>query len=430
MATNHRFTLLPGSKKFLCPGCGKKRFVPFLDTTTGQHLPERYGRCDRAINCGYYLNPYSDGYAKEITDQESGQPTGTRKPDRPKLSSPQASPTPPPEPSFIPVEVMKQSRAGYQHNNFVLWLSTLFPAETVSQAIARYFIGTSKHWNGATVFWQIDQAGQIRSGKIMHYSPTTGKRTKEPFNHITWVHKALKLPNFELKQCYFGSHLLSQLNKPIALVESEKTAVIASIYLPEFIWLAVGSLTNLNPEKCRALSGRNVYLFPDLNGFELWSRKAKELSQQMPGTLFEVSDLLERNATGAEKASGLDLADYLLKYDLKTFSKQPAPTQQPKPLPAESEKGEKSEAPKTNIFLHPQQENESQPNGKNLELTSEPGKEFYRFTYSELCQAIGTDQANAKVKQYQELSEKYATCQTWSLHNCELLTTYYQSRAA
>ena len=150
----------------------------------------------------------------------------------------------------------------------------------------------------------------------MLYSPTTGKRVKEPFNHITWVHKALKQPEFELRQCLFGEHLLQDITKPVAIVESEKTAVIASVYLPQFIWLAVGSLTNLNAEKCNILKGRTVTLFPDLNGFEKWSSKAKELSHI---ATFNVSDLLERKATEAEREQGFDLADYLIKLEVKAF---------------------------------------------------------------------------------------------------------------
>jgi len=114
----------------------------------------------------------------------------------------------------------------------------------------------------------------------------------------------------------FGEHLLIDKTKPVAIVESEKTAVIASVYLPQFIWVAVGSLTNLNTEKCIILKGRTVTLFPDLNGFEKWSIKAKELSQLANIT---VSNLLERKATECEKRQGLDLADYLLKYDYNEF---------------------------------------------------------------------------------------------------------------
>ena len=163
----------------------------------------------------------------------------------------------------------------------------------------------------------------------MLYSPTTGKRKKEPFNHINWVHTATKQPDFDLKQCFFGEHLLIEKTKPVAIVESEKTAVIASIYLPKFIWLAVGSLTNLNSEKCRVLKGRNITLFPDLNGFEKWSKKANELSHI---AIFNVSDLLERKATESERKQGLDLADYLTKFNYKDFiqveSIEPAPAVQ------------------------------------------------------------------------------------------------------
>jgi hypothetical protein len=152
----------------------------------------------------------------------------------------------------------------------------------------------------------------------MLYNPTTGKRVKNLELPVYWVHKALKQPEFELKQCLFGEHLLFDKTKPVAIVESEKTAVIASVYLPQFIWVAVGSLTNLNAEKCSILKGRNVTLFPDLNGFDKWNNKATELSQIAK---FTVSNLLERKAIDSEKQQGFDLADYLIKFDLANFLK-------------------------------------------------------------------------------------------------------------
>ena len=127
----------------------------------------------------------------------------------------------------------------------------------------------------------------------------------------------------------FGEHLLIDKTKPVAIVESEKTAVIASVYLPQFIWLAAGSLTNLNAEKCCVLKGRIVTLFPDLNGFEKWSNKAKELSGL---AIFTVSDLLERKANETEKQQGFDLADYLITMDIKEFIKPKAT--EPIELPA------------------------------------------------------------------------------------------------
>ena len=303
MNNQYKYQLSPGSRKYLCPGCGKKRFVRYVDASTGELLPGKYGRCDREVNCGYFVSPYKDGFGR---DQQSNWTP------------------PPPEPpkptSYIKPETLKASLQAYDQNNFVQWLYSFLDEATALELVRKYRIGTSKHWPGATVFWQIDNKGRIRSGKIMLYDQATGKRVKEPYNHITWSHKAMKLENFNLKQCYFGLHqLISISGKPIAIVESEKTAVIATAYLPKFTWLACGSLTNLNAVKFAALSGKKIVLYPDLNGFEKWQQKAAELMGAYPGTKIIVSDLLEKHCTPDERENGFDLADYLTKWSLKTF---------------------------------------------------------------------------------------------------------------
>jgi hypothetical protein len=219
--------------------------------------------------------------------------------------------------SSIPVTTFKESLKHHTENNFIKYLIELFGPEITNQLISKYFIGTSKHWNGATVFWQIDSIGKIRTGKIMLYNAITGKRIKEPYNHTNWVHSVLKLPEFTLQQCFYGEHLLKGNTMPVAIVESEKTAIIASVYLPKFIWLAAGNKTGLTEQKFKVLQGRKVVLYPDLNAFELWSEKAKELSHI---TLFAVSDLLEGKATEAERKQGLDLADYLIKFPVSVFN--------------------------------------------------------------------------------------------------------------
>ena len=314
----HRYILEPYkgiNTRYHCPECGQKgkTFTRYIDTETEEHLHETVGRCNRESNCGYHYTPKQYFQDNNISFDTPQQKTYTK----PKLIAHRPRPT-----SFIHADIFNSSLKGYEQNNFIKYLIDLFGRNIASDLIRKYNIGTSKHWNGATIFWQIDTEGKIRTGKIMLYNPATGKRVKEPYNHFTWTHSALKMPEFELKQCLFGEHLLKGNSKPVAIVESEKTAIIASVYLPAFVWLAVGGLSNLNADKCNVLKGRNVALFPDLNGFEKWNCRAKELSNI---TQFTISDLLERKATELERKQGLDLADYLIQFDCKDFLSETGP---------------------------------------------------------------------------------------------------------
>lgn len=289
-----------------CPNCKHhKVFTLYFDTKKGEHLNDIVGKCNRESKCGYHYTP-----KQYFADNNIGF-------DKIQVRRPTTiQPSPPKPVSFIPVETFKASLKSHESNNFIKYLIKLFEVEETEKLIEKYFIGSSKHWNGATIFWQIDKDYKVRTGKIMLYNPDTGKRIKKPFKYINWAHSVLKLPDFELKQCLFGEHLLSDKSKPVAIVESEKTAIIASVYLPAFVWLAAGSLDNLTLEKCKVLSGFKVFLFPDLNGFEKWKNKATELSSIAN---FIVSDLLENNSTEDDKKEGYDLADYLIQFDYKQF---------------------------------------------------------------------------------------------------------------
>jgi len=294
MNNQFKYKLDPGPKKYHCPRCNQRRFVRYIDEG-GQYLPEQYGRCDREVNCGYHLNPYEEKFG--IEERKDWQPL---------------PPPPPRPPDFIPDETMRLSFRHYQQNNFVQWLIQLIGIDAEA-AVNRYQIGTSKHWPGATVFWQIDEAGRVHSGKILLYNPTTGKRVKDNQGaKIGWVHKALNIENFNLQQCYFGLHLLHD-NKPIALCESEKTAILASVYIPGFTWLAAGGRNMLNNERFKPLKERRVILFPDGDSFEHWSAKAGELQKVYPGTRITVSDLIEKHCTPEERLAGVDLCDLLIR---------------------------------------------------------------------------------------------------------------------
>lgn len=310
------------SDRLTCPGCDHKRtFTPYIDTTTGELLPHQYGKCERVNNCGYELSPYKDGYFKAIQKQERANLPNDWKP-LPILVRPTPQPT---KPIFIPNTVKETSLKAYGQNNFVKYLHTLFDASDVKQVTERYQVGTSSRWPGATVFWYVDIDGNVRAGQVKHFDQT-GHTVKdvlpdgETQSRTTWIHSILKrekttpiwlsdyLNQNTIVSCLFGEHLLRlEPDRIVCLVEAPKTAVIASLYFPQYVWLAVGALTYLTADRCKSLEGRKVILWPDLKALEKWQKKADELSAGR----WIVSDFLEKTATDEERNKGLDLADYL-----------------------------------------------------------------------------------------------------------------------
>ena len=102
--------------------------------------------------------------------------------------------------------------------------------------------------------------------------------------------------------------------KPVAVVESEKTALVAALFIPDFIWLATGGMHGcFNSETMQVLGGREVVLFPDLKATEEWRRRLPMLESFCRRAT--CSDMLERIATGAQREAGLDIADFLLMED-------------------------------------------------------------------------------------------------------------------
>jgi hypothetical protein len=169
-----------------------------------------------------------------------------------------------------------------------------------------YFItGTNHFWENSTMFWQIDDKEKIHACKIMQYDRHTGKRIKKPYNHINWLHNAIKEPDFNLCQCLFGLHRVNEdYQKTIAIVESEKTAIIMSVFIPDYIWLATGSKQNLKFDLLKPIKKRNIVLFPDKGEYFNWQKKANELKQI--GFKIAVSELIEQT----DFENGFDLADY------------------------------------------------------------------------------------------------------------------------
>ena len=195
-----------------------------------------------------------------------------------------------------------------------------------------YFIGGAK--DNRVVFWQIDSMLRIRTGKIMQYNALTGRRVKNEklkvkndsttqhlnnstFKPLTWVHSELKRQNilsddWQLTQCLFGEHLLIKYpERPVMLVESEKTAIIMSLNQPSFNWMATGGLNNLTENKIYPIRKQQITAFPDLKCFELWKSKAEEINHRI-GSKIELSYILEEIATKEDRELGLDIADFFL----------------------------------------------------------------------------------------------------------------------
>lgn len=289
--------------KLICPMCNHKTFVPYLDENRNI-IDERVGRCERVNNCTYHYPPRE--YFAD--NKRIGIDVPQRRPSRPTFR-------PQPKPTYIPPEIFKQSVIATKNhrNNLVEFLKTKFDADIVRNMVTKYFIGTSKHFNGgATVFYQIDRYGRVHRGKAMQYNPTTGKRVKDKRGNakINWVHILLNLGGNLPPQCLFGEHLLPDYpDATVAIVESEKTAIIASVRFNDYIVLACGGCGNLSAEMCVTLRGRDVVLFPDNGKFNEWRDKGKEL-RHLFRKLY-ISDIMEREA----KNDGDDIGDLFLYRD-------------------------------------------------------------------------------------------------------------------
>lgn len=333
---SYRYTLqkyFGPSSKYRCPSCNQqKRFTRYIDTETGEQLPDHVGRCDREDKCGYHYTP------KQYFEDTKHERQYTYQYKRPQPPIKKIEPKKPID--YLPEEVLNKSTEDWERNNFASFLIQIFGNEVAKDRSELYLIGNSKLWKGATAFWFVDIKTNVRQVKVMHYTIGTGtiNRTKshqlaykwsdktkdyfEDINHSDKIYKAGKkiLNNQEanLLDCFFGEHLLMLYpERKVAIVESEKTAIICSVYYPNYVWIATGGTNGCKwtkREVCKVLEGREVVLFPDLNCFEKWSEKAKEI-QSIVSCKIKVSSILEKNATEEQRSKGYDLADFVLVTD-------------------------------------------------------------------------------------------------------------------
>ena len=214
---------------------------------------------------------------------------------------PPPRPAPPPLPMLVLPDAMVRARMrGIDDNILVRWLRLginwdSLQRRRIDEVLRDYRIGHSPK-NGMTIFWQIDNEGKVRTGKMMLYKMDGHRDKRDGAYTFDWIHSALfrdkRHPEYdedkqEMKQCYFGMHLLNaykvkNVDQAVCIVESEKTAVImAAAYgnNAKQVWMACGGLENLNLDKLKPIieQGRRIVLYPDRDGVEKWRQKAQQL---------------------------------------------------------------------------------------------------------------------------------------------------------
>jgi hypothetical protein len=253
--------------KLITPCCQKDnsngKFVTFIG------YPEHYGYCH---SCGVTTQPptiYKDEKGEEFqwnteTDKfesavlQMSHKSVTQSCHTSKVDSRI-------ENKYIDIQIVKSFCSYPKENNLLQYLRNTYSSKEVDKVKNKYYIGTNKKLG--TVFWNMNKGGQAQKAKVVFYTKN-GKRTnyfQVPYKNEDGYYS-----------CLFGEHLLKDNTKPIILVESEKTAIIASIEFPHYTWLAYGGINGLTESKMKVLSGETVVIIPDISSKAVKIIKDKE----------------------------------------------------------------------------------------------------------------------------------------------------------
>lgn len=279
----------PKSGQWTCFACGAKgrdifSFVAQMEgLNTDSDFPEVVRRAAAACGLSYLIGNEQSDFPKF-----------------PQISPiPQTAPKCTKPPRYFNAEAEAMA-AEVEETNLFRYLCRLWDAAEVRKVMEAYKVGRGHYisrprskgndtdeWcmnpqplclQGTTVatsFPSIDAAGNVHAVKIIPYPDDDHHRIKgRPGADIYWI-KPEQNPG-----AYFGTHLL-QLNAsaPVAIVESEKSAIIGSLFAPEYVWLATAGATNLNAKHpgLKALEGRSLHLFPDADKLKEWRSAADDL---------------------------------------------------------------------------------------------------------------------------------------------------------
>lgn len=192
---------------------------------------------------------------------------------------------------------------------------------------------------GNCVYWYRDVDGELQTGKIVPYDSETGKRRKGADSPICWTKDgkeqrvdvlfgivegrhpdgSLAIVSLSSNQGYsrplYGAQFvgMTAADVPVLLVEAEKTAVVASLFVP-FVVVATGGASGLTSKSAAVLAGRDVYVLLDADdtGRNATAKAADVLLSVGARPVVEVDGVSLVDYLMPDVPKGYDLADYYL----------------------------------------------------------------------------------------------------------------------
>lgn len=238
-----------------CPSCGKKNSYRKYKSAEEAELytadGQLCGLCDRANSCGHHIKP--DGTVT-ISDRSALKPE--------------------PLPDVIYLEIPAKKKAELKEvlnnttSNFHRYAKSL---GIPFSHLKKWGVGTE---GDKTCFIFIDQTHVPVNVKYFKYMENGGR--DKSFNAYSLKGKTEGRQEYRYKICLFGEHLERiDKNRYVILVESEKTAVIASHFYPDYYWRSCASGDGLTDIKALSLKGFKVVWLCDAD------KKGRENSSLM-----------------------------------------------------------------------------------------------------------------------------------------------------
>ena len=268
----------------------------------------------------------------------------------PKPCKPHEHEYAPPLPTLaLPASYMLATR-DLSNDNLCKWIKSLpWNAEQrnrIDKTLTNYLVGHTRpnkeeegkdeirRSDNFTIFWQCDEMGIIRTGKMLKYNTDGHKMKSDDKKDFTNDYISARMSreykkrpewfvsrfgynpkDYEMRQTLFGMHLVDYFpTATINIVESEKTAIICSIYFgnqEQDLWMATGGMANLRPEILKPLFDRKrkIMLYPDIDGIEKWQSAVEAFNSN----LMKIQSGFIRKFWKPEDGPKADIADIIVR---------------------------------------------------------------------------------------------------------------------